>query len=443
MTSVRLTTLVAKPFYPLHVRIKSGNSLQLWLKGGRGSTKSSFTAVEIILGIIADPEANCIVFRKVGDTIKDSVFSTILWAIEKLELSHCFDHTVSPPRIIYKPTGQLILFKGLDNPLKLKSIKLKQGYFKWSWYEETAEFNGPEELRNVGQSVKRGGDTFIEIFSYNPPIDPQAWINDHVEGIEKQILTDPQLNKIVHHSTYVDVPKEWLGEQFIIDAEELKTNNPLAYEHEYMGLAVGIHDAIVFAGKYFIETFDPKPDWDGPYFGADWGFSLDPSTAVKCWIEVLEKDKPIEKARKNLYIEYAEFGKKIELDEYEAFYDGGEFQGRRHSGVPGIRKGKIMGDCSLPATISHVRSKGFDVVGAEKWPESVTDGVTVLKSFYKIIIHTRCKEMQQEARLYSYKIDRMTKHITTDIVDKFNHGWDAVRYALAKFIVRKAKGFFG
>lgn len=448
MTQVRLTTLIAPPFYPLHKKIKAGKSIALWLKGGRGSTKSSFAAIEIISGIIDDPEANAIVFRKVGDTIKDSVLATLLWAIEKLEVEHLFEHTISPARIIYKPTGQVILFKGLDKAMKLKSIKLKRGYFKWSWYEETAEFSGPEELRNVGQSIKRGGDVFIEIYSYNPPIDPQAWINDHVTKIQAQIELDPGCGKTVHHSTYYDVPPAWLGEQFLTDAAELLAENPLAHEHEYMGLAVGISEAIIFAGKYTIETFEPKPHWDGPYYGGDWGFSQDPSTLVKCWIEVLDESKPIEKAPKNLYIEYAEFGKRIELDEYEQFYDGGTFNhptlGKRaHSGVPGVRKGKIMADCSLPATISHVKSKGFDVVGAEKWPESIEDGITVLLAFHKIIIHTRCKEMAKEARLYSFKIDRITKQVTRDIVDKFNHGWDAVRYALAKFIVRKSKGFFG
>jgi len=432
---VRLTDNIAPAFHKVHNAIKNQTHSSFWLKGGRGSTKSSFVAIEIILGMMKDPNANAIVFRKVGDTIRDSVLTTLEWAIEKLEVGHLFRSTVSPASIVYKPTGQKIVFKGLDSPLKLKSIRLKRGYFKYSWYEETAEFGGPEELRSVGQSVKRGGESFVEFFSYNPPIDPQAWVNAEAEIIKP--------GKYLHESTYLDVPPDWLGEEFINEAQWLKENNPLAYDHEYMGHATGIADAIIFAGKYEIKTFDPQPHWEGPYFGADWGFSLDPSTLVKLWIEVLEPDRDITVAKKNLYVEYAEFGQKVELDDYKFFYSGGkDGEGRTWDGVPDADKYNIQADSSRPETISHVSKQGFDIDAAEKWPGSVEDGITVLKSFVKIYIHTRCSEMQAEARLYSYKIDRVTKKVTPDIVDKFNHGWDAIRYALASFIKRKKKGFF-
>lgn len=418
-----MSDLIAPSFRPVHLAIKNKTHNSFWLRGGRGSTKSSFIALEIIAGIIRDPDANGIVFRKVGDTIKDSVLANLEWAIEKYGYEDFFTVTVSPARIIYKPTGQRIIFKGLDNPLKIKSIKLKRGYFKYSWYEEAAEFSGPSELRSVGQSVKRGGPSFIEFLSYNPPIDPQAWINAEFE-IEKS-------GKYQHSSTYLDVPRDWLGEEFIQDAEWLRENNPLAYEHEYMGVATGIQEAIIFSGKYKITDFEPDPKWDGPYFGADWGFANDPSTLVKCWVEVLDNSVPVNRSPKNLYIEYAEFGDKIELDDYPAFY-------RK---VPGSDRYRINADNSRPETISHVKSKGYNIAAAEKWPGSVEDGITVLKSFNNIFIHTRCKRMQEEARLYSHKIDRLTKQITPDIVDKYNHGWDAVRYSLDKYIRRRSSIF--
>ena len=434
--TVRLSDVIAPAFASVHRQLMTSTSIELWLKGGRGSTKSSFAALEIILDIMRDPTANALVLRKVGETIRSSVLETIEWAIQTLKVEHLFKTTVSPPSITYIPTGQKILFKGLDKAFKLKSIKVKKGYFKWIWFEEAAEFDGMHEIRNVLQSAKRGGNIFKTILSYNPPNDPQSWVNKESK-VEKP-------GRVVHHSTYLDVPEDWLGEEFITDAEWLRENNPLAYDHEYGGIAVGLHESIIFGSKCVVKTFTPEPDWDGPYLGADWGFANDPSTLVKCWIKSLEPDKPIEKARKELYIEYAEFGHKVELDDYPAFYSGGtDSEKREWDGVPDSKKYKIWADSSRPETISHVKNKGYNIVGAEKWPGSVEDGITVLVSFYKIYIHTRCEEMQEEARLYAYKIDKVTKEVTPDIVDKFNHGWDAVRYALSKYIKRRSKGFFG
>lgn len=422
---VRLSNLIAPAFVPVHKMIKAYEATEFWLKGGRGSTKSSFVAIEIILGIMADPTANAIAFRKVGETLKTSVLGNFEWAIEMLSVSHLFKITQAPATITYIPTGQKILMKGLDKALKVKSLKLKKGYFKFLWFEEAEEFNGMTEIRSVQQSVLRGGDRFIQFITYNPPNDPQAWVNTECK-VEKP-------GRHVHHSTYLDVPPEWLGKQFIEDAEWLKESNQLTYDHEYMGIAVGLHESIIFSGKYRVAAFEPEPHWHGPYFGADWGFSQDPSTLVKCWIEEIPHPSGDEKkATRRLFIEHAVFQKGVELDDYPQFYGQ----------VPGSKTGRIEADCSAPATIAHVKGKGFDIVGADKWPGSIEDGITVLKSFVEIVIHTRCTEMAEEARLYSYKIDKFTKLITKDIIDKFNHGWDAVRYALSKYIKKKPKGFF-
>jgi len=419
---VRLSNLIAPAFIPIHKKIKAYEASEFWLKGGRGSTKSSFAAIEILLGIMSDPDANAIGFRKVGETLRTSILGNFEWAMEMLNVSHLFKVTTSPAEITYKPTGQKILLKGLDKALKVKSLKLKKGYFKFLWFEEAEEFNGMNEIRSVQQSVLRGGEKFIQFITYNPPNDPQAWVN------KESLVAKP--GRHVHHSTYQDVPREWLGEKFIEDAEWLRENNILAYEHEYLGIAVGLHESIIFSGKYSVQTFDPKPEWHGPYFGADWGFSQDPNTLVKCWVEEIPHVSGDDrKASRRLFIEYAAFEQGVELDDIPRFYDT----------VPDSKSHKIYADCSRPETISHIKHKGYNIVGAEKWPGSVEDGIAVLKSFVEIVIHTRCTEMQEEARLYSYKIDKLTKDITTDIVDKFNHGWDAVRYALSKYIKSRGK----
>ena len=409
-SQVKIGDLIAEPFYKVHSAIKQGQYDQIILQGGRGSLKSSFASIQIILGIIKDPKANAIVIRKVADTIRNSVYSTLMWAIDELKVRHLFKDTTSPAEILYKPTGQKIIFRGLDKPVKLKSIKMAKGYFKYLWFEEANEFKGMEELRNVEQSVLRGGDSFVEFITFNPDNDPNHWLN-------KEVLLNKK-GRLLHSSTYLDAPIEWLGKKFIEDAEYLRESNPLAYDNEYLGQAVGNNEAIIFSGKYSIEDFEIKSTWDGAYFGADWGFSQDPTVLVKCYIEILANN------RKRLYISHEQFGYNVELDDIPAMFDK----------IDGARTTKIRADCARPETISFLRRKGFDIVAAEKWQGSVEDGIEVLKSFDKIVIHTRCKKMAEEARLYSYKIDRVTRDITTTIVDKYNHGWDSVRYALAPFI---------
>ena len=155
-SSVRLSDNFAPKFHKVHHLIKENKYSNFWFKGGRGSTKSSFIAIQIILGILKDPDANAFVVRKVDATIRLSVLNTLLWAIGVLGVAHLFDYTKAPAEITYRPTGQKIIMKGLDDPLKVKSIKLVKGYFKFLWFEELAEFAGPDEIRSVEQSILRG-----------------------------------------------------------------------------------------------------------------------------------------------------------------------------------------------------------------------------------------------------------------------------------------------
>jgi len=414
MTEVSLKTVIAPVFYPIHRRIRLKATVSIWLKGGRGSTKSSFAAIQIILGMIEDPDANALVVRKVGETIRTSVLETLLWAISMLKVDAFFSHTKSPPEITYLPTGQKIIMKGLDNPLKLKSINVKQGYFKFLWFEEAAEFYGMDEIRNVQQSVLRGGDKFVEFITYNPPNDPAAWVNKECEN-------KAYGDRIVHHSTYLDVPPEWLGQKFIADAEALKKSDRMKYDHEYMGEAVGRAEQIVFHGKW------KELDFETPaltelyqtrfFFGADWGFANDPTTLVRMYIM-------LENGQKNLYIDYEAGGVGVELDDI----------GTMFRSVPESKRWKIYGDCSRPETISHVSKQGFNVEGAPKWKGSVEDGVEYLRSFNNIFVHPRCVKTIEELTKYSYKVDKNTQEILPVIIDNWNHYIDATRYALADYI---------
>ncbi len=419
--TVRLSDLIAPSFFKVHQAIKKGECDEVLLKGGRGSTKSSFAALEIILGIMQHKDANAVVLRKYGNTIRDSVHNTLLWATDCLCVGHLFKSTHSPAELTFLPTGQKIIMRGLDDPQKLKSIKVRRGYIKYLWFEEADEYNGMTEIRNVQQSVLRGGTSYLVFISYNPPNDPNAWVNQESK-IEKK-------GRLIHESNYLQVDPLWLGQKFIDEAEHLKVVNQLAYDHEYMGLAVGRSDRLVFHGKWEIKPFETQELKDvfcnRWYLGADWGFANDPTTLVKCFVI---QDGPF----KDLYIEQETGGVGIENDEIPQLFNA----------ISDCQKWPIYADCSRPETISHVKAKGFRVEACEKWPGSVEDGIAVMRSFRRIYIHPRCTHTIEEFKKYSYKVDRLTQEVLPVIVDLFNHYIDAIRYAIGPLIKRKSKGFF-
>lgn len=265
MSETSLKSLIAPVFYPIHKAIKNFEYTHFWLAGGRSSTKSSFISIEIILNLIKNPEMQAICFRQVGDTLQGSVYNQILWAIDILGLNAYFKAYISPLKIVYLPTGQEILFKGVDDPMKIKSIKPKSGYFGISWFEELDEFHGLEAIRKVEQSLMRGGDKFIVFKSYNPPQNINSWVN-------KDVLHD-RPDRLFHKSTYLDVPREWLNEQFFIEAEYLKKTNELAYRHEYLGEITGT-GGIIFPNVKDLRMSDEMiSHFDNLREGVDWGYA--------------------------------------------------------------------------------------------------------------------------------------------------------------------------
>lgn len=188
-------------------------------------------------------------------------------------------------------------------------------------------------------------------------------------------------------------------------------------------------EAQILAGKYLVDEFTPGDGWDGPYYGIDWGFSQDPTTGVKCWVN---DDR--------LWIEYEAGKVGLENDDIAKFMI---------DRLPGIEEHAVRADSARPETISHVRQNGNGrrqnlprIEGVEKWKGSVEDGISHLRSYKEIVIHPRCTQWLKEARLYSYKVDRLTGDVLTDIVDANNHFIDGTRYALAPLIKRQTKGAF-
>lgn len=420
---VSLSEKIAPVFFEVHKAIRDETHDEFWLHGGRGSTKSSFISIQIILSIIRDPEANAIAFRKVSRTIRDSIQGSLNWAIDELGESENFDSISSPAEITYLPTGQKIILRGLDEPKKLKSIKLRKGYFKILWFEEADEFDGDSEIRSVEQSVLRGGQKFIEFLSYNPPRNPNHWINK---------MAKEAGNKFIHHSTYLDVPKNWLGDKFFEKAEQLKRNNYETYCHEYLGKSIGNPKELVFSEKYEVRDFITPPlsevYQNRFFFGADWGYATDPCVLVRCFI----KDEC-------LWIDYEAYKIKVEIDHIgKVVFDK----------IPESKIWQIEADSSRPETISNLVRQGFKIRGAKKWAGSVEDGIEYLKSFKKIIIHNRCVNIAKEFENYSYMVDSETKEILPKINDKKERikenegdemgikddGIDALRYALSTYI---------
>ena len=272
MNDVRLTGLIAPTFWPVHRAIKNHDCAEVWLKGGRGSAKSSFLAIETILELLRHPQAHAIVYRRVANTLRESVYEQLIRAIGWLKLDGYFEYRLSPLEIRYRPTGQRILFRGADDPAKSKSIALRSGYFGVIWFEELAEFRDEDAIRTIRASVIRGGQETLTFYSYNPPKSMSSWVN-------KAALV-PVEKRLVHHSSYLDIPEKWLGDGFIREANALKAANERAYRHIYLGEATG-SGGNVFDNLALRPLTDAELDCANTYCGLDFGFAVDPDAFVR------------------------------------------------------------------------------------------------------------------------------------------------------------------
>ena len=269
MTSrIKLSGLISPGLYDVHRAVRSGTVDEIVLAGGRGSTKSSCASIELLLLLLQHPDCHAAVLRKVGNTLRNSVFEQIAWAVSALDLTSRFELTISPMRAVYKPTGQRIMFLGLDDPGKLKSIKVPFGYIGMDWFEELDQFSGPEEVRNVEQSLFRGGSFSFSIKSFNPPAMARNWANRYA--------LESREGKLVHHSDYRSVPPEWLGPRFLADAEHLQAVDPTAYRHEYLGEAVGSGTQVFTNLRLEPIPADVRAGFERLLHGVDWGWYPDP-----------------------------------------------------------------------------------------------------------------------------------------------------------------------
>lgn len=410
---VSLKDLIAPQFYSIHWDILEGKHTHYKLYGGRGSTKSSFVSIEIIYGMMQDPNANAACFRKVKDTLAESVFEQLLWAIDALEVSHLWKVTLSPLRLTYKPTGQRIVFRGCDDPNKSKSIKVRKGYFKYIWYEERAEFPGDEDERKINQSLMRGGDKYVVFYTWNPPKSLNSWVN--------QDVLEEREDTLCNHSTYLTVPREWLGEQFFVEAEELRKRKILAYRHEYLGEAIG-NGGKVFDNIILRKITDEEiAVFDKIRQGLDFGFAADPLAFERMHLN---------KKQRRLYI----FGEVYQTNLRSS-------KAVEYIKILNPENKIITADSEEPRSIDTFNELGLRVVGAKKGPGSVDHGIAFLADdLDEIIIDpVRCSNAAREFNSYELEKDK-NGNFKGGYPDKDNHSIDAVRYGLeGDMTVKKAK----
>lgn len=428
--NIKMKDCIIPKFFELLQDILGHKHSQYILPGGRGSTKSSCFGIAIPLLIMTYPNVCAVCFRKIGNTVQTSVFSQVCWGIQQLGVEQFFHipKTYATP-IEYIPTGQRIYFMGMDDPNKVKSIKMpkKEHYVGITWFEELDQFAGENELRKVTQSTKRGGQLFWDFRSFNPPISRNNWANEFVEDYE----IHPSKRTLIVRSTYLDVPQEWLGQEFFEEAEELKRKNPRAYEHEYMGIPIGT------GGDVFqnVEDFDSnkliaigdkmKPVWqtfEWIYNGLDVGFAMDPTRFVKCYFDVSCLD---------LYI-FREFSTKHNRSEtiFHQLYDETKLIDKTELLTADPGGGGLF-------VIADFKAFGAYVRPADKGPGSVDYGIKWLQGLNHIFIDKRmCPETWKEFTTYEYEQDKDGNFISA-YPDENNHSIDAVRYAMQKYANKK------
>ena len=443
---IKLSQLVGAGFWQSHRQIRNGCT-ELVEAGGRGSGKSSFLSIELILSLLKNPSCHAVVMRKVASTLRTSVYAQVLWAMDALGLTDYFRCSLSPLECEYLPTGQKILFLGMDDPGKLKSLKMPRGYIGIAWFEEMDQFDA-EEIRSAEQSLFRGGKFSLSLKSFNPPASEKHWANGY--------FLEEKEGKFAHKSTYLELPRDWLGERFYKDAAHLQRANPLLYRLEYLGEPIGSGEEVFpnlvlvpfsqkschpeRSAKHEVEGsthFDsakipplaalgrddrgrtgivgavsdrPRAIRESPLrgkaCGVDWGYWPDP------WAFNRVAYDPDERI---LYI----------LSELHCYRTGNRETGLMVKNI--IPQGEVVvADSAEPKSIGDYRQLGLCCRGAKKGPGSVAYGLKWLQSLSAIVVDPEiCPETAREFAACRY--------VDGEIPDRDNHHIDAVRYASQVF----------
>lgn len=405
---------IAPVFTQLHYDVASNKYREFVLPGGRGSTKSSFISLEIINLLEQNRNCHALVCRQIDKDLRDTVFNQLIWAIDKLGLNEDYKYTFKPLEITKISTDQKIYFTGLSDPTSVKSFTPPFGYVGILWFEELDQIRGNETVRKVEQSIVRGGDEFYIFKSFNPPRSKNNWANMYVE--------EPKENMNVYFSTYLDVPKEWLGDPFIEEAEYLKRVNPDAYKNEYLGEANG-SGGNVFPNLVTREiTQEEISHFDNIVNGLDFGW-VHPSFFIRAQYNVAQQQIIIFDEICESYLPNDKLAEKI----------------KQH----GIRsKDTIVCDSAEPKSIRNLQDHELKAVGARKGPDSVEYGIKFLASQIEIVVDPkRTPHFYKQAVNYEYVRDK-EGNITSLLPDKDDDGIAALRYAMERFTISRRSGVY-
>ncbi|WP_353419236.1 PBSX family phage terminase large subunit [Staphylococcus delphini] len=414
MTSINLSELIPKHFHDLWRATKDPSKLNIVAKGGRGSGKSSDISI-IITQIIMRYPVNAVVVRKTDNTLATSVFEQIKWAIEQQGVSHLFKVKVSPMELTYLPRGNRIIFRGAQNPERLKSLKDSRFPFSIMWIEELAEFKTEDEVTTITNSLLRGeldnGFFYKFFYSYNPPKRKQSWVNKKYEH-----SFQPE-NTFVHHSTYLDNP--YISKQFIQEADASKKRNELRYRWEYMGEAIG--SGVVPFNNLQIETIPDElfDTFDNIRNAVDFGYATDPLAFVR-W--------HYDKKKRTIYAMDEHYGVQISNRQFAKWLWNKSYQ-----------SDEIFADSAEPKSIDELRKEhGVRRIKAvKKGPDSVEYGEQWLDDLEAIVIDPkRTPNIAKEFENIDYQTDK-DGNVKPKLEDKDNHTIDATRYALERDMDKK------
>ena len=403
MSDILLSEKIGSAFYDVAHDVFHHGHTHYDFSGGRGSLKSSTVSVLVPLLLINNPGTHALVLRKVANTIRDSVYAQYIWAIGELGMAAYWEAKVSPMELIYKPTGQKIMFRGADDPMKIKSIKVPFGYIAVTHFEEKDQFAGRAEIRTILQSTMRGGSKYWNFESYNPPISRDNWANK--DSLEER--TD----RLCHKSTYLQAPPEWLGEQFLAEAEHLKATDERAYQHEYLGIPAGT-GGNVFDNLELREITDEEiAQFDRIYQGVDWGWFPDPFAFIR-----LHYDR----ARETIYLMDEIYQNKLTNEA------SGNIIIQR-----GYKDAYITCDSAEPKSVTDYRAMGLQAKAAVKGPGSVDYGMKWLQRRKIVIDRKRTPNAYNEFVNYEYDRNK-DGDIISSYPDENNHLIDATRYAVER-----------
>lgn len=371
------------------------------VKGSRGSKKSTTTAQWIIYNMMKYPLANTLVVRRVFNTHKDSTWTQLKWAANNLGVSHLWKFSKSPLEAEYIPTGQKILFRGLDDPMGITSITVEKGYLCWCWFEEAFQIMNEDDFNKVDMSIRgelpKGYFKQITL-TFNP------WSEKH--WIKKRFFDNPDSDTLALTTNYMC--NEWLGEDDIKLFESIKKNNPRRYKIEGLG-EWGIAEGLVYENfeelEFDVEEISKRPGVIS-LFGLDFGYTNDPTAFIALLVD---------KANSAIYI-------------FDEIYKKGLTNKDIYNEINyrGYSKERIIADSAEPKSIEELRRLGLRCKAARKGADSILFGIQKLQD-YKIYVHPKCENTLVE--LNNYVFDTKDGKILNKPIDDYNHLMDAMRYA--------------